>query len=45
MVAETPIVKNPEEARQAQHVGLRNVLVWSLILVILAFGAIYVVMK
>ena len=45
MVDETEIVKSPQEARQARHVGLKNVLIWGLILVVVAFAIVYVLLK
>ena len=45
MAAEQEVVKNPQEARQAQHAGVRYVLIFSLILVVVAFATIFFVMK
>lgn len=45
MASEPQVVKTPTDARQAQHAGVRNVLIWGLILVVAAFGIVYLVMK
>lgn len=45
MNSEPQVVKNPQDARQARHVGLKNVLIWGLILVVVAFAAVYFTMK
>lgn len=45
MAAEPEIVKKPQDARQAQHAGVKNVLIGGLILVVLAFAAVYLLMK
>ena len=45
MTSEPQIVKTPTDARQAQHAGVKNVLIWGLILVVIAFAIVYVVMK
>ena len=45
MAREPQAVKNPQEARQAEHAGVKNVLIGGLVLVVLAFAAVYFLMK
>ena len=44
-MANQPEVKNPQEARQAQHAGVKNVLIWGLVLVVVAFVVVFLVLK
>ncbi len=44
-MAEEEVVKNPQDVRQAQHAGVKNVLIWSLVLVVVAFAVVFFVMK
>lgn len=45
MTSEPQVVKTPTDARQARHAGVKNVLIWGLVLVVVAFAIVYVVMK
>lgn len=45
MATEPPVVKNTSEARQGQHAGVRYVLIGGLILVVLAFAAVWLFTK
>ena len=44
-MAEQEVVKNPQQARQAQHAGVRYVLIAGLILVVIALGAAAIFVK
>lgn len=45
MSSEPEIVKTPADARQAQHAGVRYVLIWGLVLVVVAFAIVFFVIK
>ena len=44
-MASQPEVKTPQEARQGQHAGVKNVLIWGLVLVVVAFAVVFLVLK
>lgn len=45
MAQEPRVVKNTNEARQAQHGGVKNVLIAGLVLIVIAFAAVYFIMR
>ena len=45
MAAEREVVKNPQEARQGQHAGVRYVLIFGLIFVVVALGLVALFVK
>ena len=45
MAPEPNVVKNPQEARQGQHAGVRYVLIFGTILVVIALGAVAIFTK